>query len=313
MNSRLFTLEIARPLVDSNRVYQETALGKMALSAFLLALLGLSPMASAASWNYSDTDWSALGSCGGDTQSPINLTEGTAQNIKMTNFSTSMGYKIKSTGYIQNTGYSLKWSADESHGASIMGSPLNNTYILNQFHLHWGSEVGQGSEHCVDNYCYDAELHLVHYNSIYDNISHALMDNQTNSLSVVGILIKEVTEFDQFNVQDSESIKNLKMAAQYLARPHKGPGPITADLTVRPAEFIMDIGELTGFYHYAGSLTTPGCNEVVQWIVYDKPLYVQRNGLLAALRMNKDEYGEYLQDNFRPLVGNTNTLYHYMA
>ena len=74
------------------------------------------------------------------------------------------------------------------------------------------------------------------------------MDNQTNSLSVVGILIKEVTEFDQFNVQDSESIKNLKKAAQYLARPHKGPGPITDYLTVRPAEFIMDIGYLHNKY-----------------------------------------------------------------
>ena len=96
----------------------------------------------------------------------------------------------------------------------------------------------------VSCFSFDAELHLVHYNSVYDNFSHAVSDGQPNSLSVVGILIKEVTEFDQFNVQDSESIKNLKMAAQYLARPHKGPGPITTDLTVRPAEFIMDIGYL---------------------------------------------------------------------
>jgi len=301
-----------------NRVYQETALGKMALSAFLLALLGLSPMASAASWNYSDISaWTSIGDCGGSIQSPINISDATAVNIKMANFSTSMGYKIKSTGSIQNTGYSLKWSADESHGASIMGSPLNNTYILTQFHLHWGSVGGQGSEHCMNGTgefeCFDAELHLVHYNSVYDNFSHAVSDGQPNSLSVVGILIKEVTEFDQFNVQDSESIKNLKMAAQYLARPHKGPGPITYDLTVRPAEFIMDIGDLTGFYHYGGSLTTPGCNEIVEWIVYDKPLYVQRNGLLAALRMNKDAYGDYLQDNFRPPQSNTNQLYHYVA
>merc|ERR1711950_46438 len=97
------------------------------------------------------------------------------------------------TGKIQNTGYSLKWSADESHGASISGGPLNNTYILNQFHLHWGSVAGQGSEHCIDSYCYDAELHLVHYNS-----SHAVWEGLPNGLSVVGILIKEVGEFDQF-------------------------------------------------------------------------------------------------------------------
>ena len=82
----------------------------------------------------------------------------------------------------------------------------------------------------------------MHYNSVYDNISHAVSEGYPNSLSVVGILIKEVTEFDQFNVQDSESIKNLKMAAMNLARLHKGPDTAKYDLSVRPAEFIMNIG-----------------------------------------------------------------------
>merc|ERR1712024_249819 len=58
---------------------------------------------------------------------------------------------------------------------------------------------------------------------------------------------------------------------------------------------------------------TPDCNEIVQWMVLDKPLIVQRNGLLAALRKQKDEYGDAMVDNFRPLMGNTNDVYHYMA
>ena len=44
----------------------------------------------------------------------------------------------------------MKYTADESKGASISGGPLNGSYILNQFHLHWGSKHGQGSEHTVD-------------------------------------------------------------------------------------------------------------------------------------------------------------------
>ena len=45
---------------------------------------------------------------------------------------------------------SVKFSVDESHGARISGGPLNNSYILNQFHLHWGSTNGQGSEHTLN-------------------------------------------------------------------------------------------------------------------------------------------------------------------
>ena len=32
-------------------------------------------------------------------------------------------------------------------------------------HAHWGSCAGHGSEHTVDGKQYDAELHIVHYNT----------------------------------------------------------------------------------------------------------------------------------------------------
>ena len=37
----------------------------------------------------------------------------------------------------------------------------------------------------------------------------------------------------------------------------------------------------TGLYHYGGSLTTPNCEEYVQWLVFDKPLKIRRNGLVS--------------------------------
>ena len=53
--------------------------------------------------------------------------------------------------------FSVKFTVDESsmmnqNGASIKGGPLNDRYILSQFHLHWGSVTGQGSEHTVDGH-----------------------------------------------------------------------------------------------------------------------------------------------------------------
>ena len=48
-------------------------------------------------------------------------------------------------------------------------------------------------------------------------------------------------------------------------------------------EYIFDTPnrDLSGIYHYEGSLTTPGCNEIVQFIVMDTPLYIKRNGLVS--------------------------------
>lgn len=90
-------------------------------------------------------------------------------------------------------------------------------------------------------FSYDAELHLVHYNSVYDNISMAVAEGMPNGLSVLGILIKEVEDYDQFNVMDSESLTALKKAALTLARPQKGPGPAKTDLTLRASEFISAV------------------------------------------------------------------------
>ena len=92
------------------------------------------------------------------------------------------------------------------------------------------------------SFSYDAELHLVHYNSVYDNISHAVGGAQPNGLAVVGILIKEITDFDQFNVKDSESVTNLKKAVLKLAGPQRGSGDAETTLSVRTGEFISAIG-----------------------------------------------------------------------
>ena len=73
----------------------------------------------------------------------------------------------------------------------------------------------------------------MHYKSTYDNISAAVADGQPDSLSVVGILVREATTWNQWRgAQDSDSVNNLRTAALELARPWKGPGAPSAQMEV---------------------------------------------------------------------------------
>ena len=54
--------------------------------------------------------------------------------------------------------------------------------------------------------------------------------------------------------------------------------------------------DLTGFFAYEGSLTYPNCDEIVQWIVMETPLYVRRDGLVSIKQTLKVILGP--QTNF---------------
>ena len=45
----------------------------------------------------------------------------------------------------------------------LKGGPLTDTYRLVQFHFHWGSSDGHGSEHTVDKKKYAAEVTYVYF------------------------------------------------------------------------------------------------------------------------------------------------------
>ena len=249
-----------------------------------------------------DVDWPAdfPDACAGTSQSPINIDTDNVELLRSREgLSFSIGYKILQTGPLINNGHScmvyqyflhthtfprqtlslsVKYSADESYGASVSGGPLNGSYTLNQFHLHWGSVHGQGSEHTVNGFrlvenlafsnkkketlqlpilmkllfredifdlfyfSFDAELHFVHYNSKFDNISAAVASGESDALAVVGILIQEASPWDQYvSGKAPESDSMLMKGALELSRPWRGPTGPSVELEVIPDQFISEI------------------------------------------------------------------------
>ena len=64
--------------------------------------------------------------------------------------------------------------------SALVGGALDGEYELWQFHAHWGSEDGQGSEHTVDGKNYAAE---VHYKTKLQTA------NQKKNCEIVGSLV----------------------------------------------------------------------------------------------------------------------------
>ena len=54
------------------------------------------------------------------------------------------------------------------------------------------------------------------------------------------------------------------------------------------------------YYTYDGSLTTPGCDEIVDWILFRKALLISSRQI-EKFRTILDTNGEAIENNFRPI------------
>ncbi len=59
--------------------------------------------------------------------------------------------------------------------------------------------------------------------------------------------------------------------------------------------------KVTDFYRYHGSLTTPGCNEIVEWNVVDKPVLTLSDEQILQLQSLLDNDGYPILSNARPI------------
>lgn len=122
------------------------------------------------------------------------------------------------------------------------------TYELVQFHFH------HPSEHLIDGKPAAMEAHFVHRST-------------DGNLTVLGIMIEEGAE-------------NATLAPIWAAMPqHKGDGPI---VSVALKDFLpADRAQ----FRYAGSLTTPPCSEIVNWVAFKTPIQASRAQIDAFARL----------------------------
>uniref|UniRef100_A0A670YV66 Carbonic anhydrase 4 n=1 Tax=Pseudonaja textilis TaxID=8673 RepID=A0A670YV66_PSETE len=196
--------------------------------------------------------------CGNDKQSPINiLTRQVTYNesLKAFNF---INYNVKSNGKwtMENNGHTVIVQLDPSGKVELGG--LNGRYKVVQFHFHWGSEVGKtqspGSEHSIDGERYPMEVKALR------NIPSPNSGIRKHVFKIykVKVKVKVKVKFHFIFFYQTSKLRTNSL------------GPVSSTLALE--SLIPDKKDLTNFYRYTGSLTTPGCNEEVVWTLFEKPI-----------------------------------------
>merc|ERR1712025_809809 len=203
------------------------------------------------------------------------------------------GTRLES-GTFKNNGHTaqLDVTANLTEDVGLLsGGHLNGTYQILQLHFHWGANDSQGSEHTVDGQMYPLEMHIVHAKV-----------GEPNPLSVEGGLAVSGFFFEIWDMEDNTAIEPLVSVLQNVSYPDEKLD--MAGSAFKISDLIAPIlsNDMSRVYSaYSGSLTTPGCNEVVNWINFLCPSIQISSAQLQKFRMLKDKLDEDIVDNFRPV------------
>ncbi|XP_076848150.1 carbonic anhydrase 6 isoform X2 [Brachyhypopomus gauderio] len=224
--------------------------------------------------------------CGGRKQSPIDIQRRHVRfnpNVSLLEL-TGYGERNNSSFFMTNNGHTVQINLPPT---MMITKGLPHRYTAVQMHLHWGGMhlEASGSEHTLDGIRYMAELHVVHYNSDkYTSFDEA--KDKPNGLAVLAFFYED-GHFE--NTYYSEFISNLAKVR------FTGQSMNISRLNVRA----MLPENLSHFFRYEGSLTTPPCFESTIWTVFDTPITLSQNQIRILESTLMDMENKTLLNDYR--------------
>ncbi|XP_029162999.1 carbonic anhydrase-like [Nylanderia fulva] len=260
---------------------------------FYLVFFGLQVVtASGNEWGYSGKhapkSWPGICRTGKE-QSPINIVTDDAIRTDLGALKFDR-YDFAFSATLSNTGHSIQIKLD-GVPIHLSGANLPSVYVLEQMHFHWSAE------HTVDDVRDPLELHFVHYDNQYANFSEATQHK--NGIAVVAVLF----EFDSYDNPDLTPIlETTKIISHWVG---KSMAPIRSKLI----PLLLLPRDHTTYYHYEGSLTTPGCQESVTWFVMTEKVPISETQVNVFKQVHSNN--GTLKSNYRPVqqLGDRN-VYH---
>lgn len=253
-------------------------------------------------WDYSKASigkWPGVACHDGTAQSPINLELNTAVDSqhKAIEINEAGRNKISkedaATLKVINNGHTVKIHGAFLEKVEVSGGGLQGKYRAAQFHMHWGTNNNEGSEHQLDGRKFPLELHLVTYSAKYANATKAVESKEKDALAVLGVWYQVSDDDDDsvFAKLVNATFKTGKMLHDTEQGFDSAPDFAVRDL-LPP--------NLKRFYRYEGSLTTPGCNEIVTWTVFEEPKKMKESDI-ELLRQVAGAGDAKIGPNYRPV------------
>ncbi|XP_070697567.1 receptor-type tyrosine-protein phosphatase gamma-like [Pempheris klunzingeri] len=251
-------------------------------------------------WAYSgiygpDEGWaSAYPECRERNQSPINIVDQDTkisteyQELTLEGFDTESSNKTS----MKNTGKTVAIMLKDDY--FVRGAGLPGRFKAEKVEFHWGPSNGSdGSEHSINGRHYPVEMQIYMYNSDdFDSLNAALREKR---------IIAAMSVFFQVGGKDNPAVDPIIHGLKGVVHHEKE--------TVLEPFVLKDLlpSSLGSYYRYTGSLTTPPCSKVVEWIIFSRPIYVSYKQLEAFYSIFTTEQQdhvksvEYLRSNFRPI------------
>uniref|UniRef100_A0A673ABP6 Receptor-type tyrosine-protein phosphatase gamma n=1 Tax=Sphaeramia orbicularis TaxID=375764 RepID=A0A673ABP6_9TELE len=236
--------------------------------------------------------WAALyPECAANNQSPVDITDEQAvvseeyQELVLEKFNAESSNQTT----MKNTGKTVAVFLKDDY--FVRGAGLPGRFKAEKMEFHWGQSDGSaGSEHSVNGRRFPVEMQIYLYNSDdFDSLSAAIKERR--------IIAAMTIFFEVNNPAVDPIIQGLK-------------GVVHHEKETNLKSFILrDLlpSSVDSYYRYTGSLTTPPCSKVVEWIIFSRPVYVSQSQLEAFYNILTTEQQdhvksvEYLRNNFRPL------------
>ncbi|XDC51209.1 hypothetical protein R6Z07M_002391 [Ovis aries] len=228
--------------------------------------------------------------CAGRFQSPVDIRpELTAfcpalQPLELLGFELPPQPKLR----LCNNGHTVQLSLPS--GLKMALGP-GQEYRALQLHLHWGAAGRPGSEHTVDGHRFPAEIHVVHLSTAFEEFDEAL--GRPGGLAVLAAFLQEGPE------ENSAYEQLLSRLGEITEEDSETWVPGLDVSALLPSD-------LSRYFRYEGSLTTPPCAQGVIWTVFNQTVKLSAKQLhtLADSLWGPDD--SRLQLNFRatqPLNG----------